>query len=217
MSKLFEIKQRIQHLLNEPHDDKEFVEWMKSYVVRAQEVLHPTSATITEEQRKTILRNMKQFQLDQRVVDWSAKNKVLLAHNEYWWWLNDDERPAHFHGLPETRGIPRITNGIDVWSELFSGKLFKGHRDNLVYERRSRKATNGNGSSAKPTEPLCTITSRDIEIAQTLLDKGCDLFKEKYRILMGHELPAEALNMSVLPQHVHQYLDKQITDSLLNT
>lgn len=48
-------------------------------------------------------------------------------------------RTGYIQGLEaETRGYPRITNGIDVWIERHDGTLFKGHRQWLVWDKRAR-------------------------------------------------------------------------------
>src|SRR5437879_1537818 len=87
-----------------PADDLAFA---KSLVqigqLAAQEIASDTAAKeCTEPQRRDIVRDLARFQSDQRVVDWSHANKVTLSKGMFWWWLNDDDRPAEIVGVPNS-------------------------------------------------------------------------------------------------------------------
>ena len=63
----------------------------------------------------------------QLVIDWANAKGILLDKKIYYYpvpaWV------GYFNGLPEKRGIAKITNGIDLWIELPNGEGFKGHLD----------------------------------------------------------------------------------------
>src|ERR1035438_9505300 len=87
-------------------------------------------------------REYKEFTRDQRVVDFCHAHKLTLGRKRQWYWCSNQENKdgtpkwGQVNGLPTTRGIPRITNGVDVWIELASGELFLGHQDWWQGERR---------------------------------------------------------------------------------
>ena len=94
------------------------------------------------ESHATESREYKEFSRDQRVVDFAHAHKLTLGRKRQWFWCSNqaykDGSPlwGNIVGLPTTHGIPRITNGVDVWIELPSGELFLGHQDWWQGERR---------------------------------------------------------------------------------
>ena len=91
---------------------------------------------------ESLSREYKEFTRDQRVVDFAHAHKLTLGRKRQWYWCSNQEnkdgspRWGNIVGLPTTHGIPRITNGVDVWIELTSGELFLGHQDWWQGERR---------------------------------------------------------------------------------
>jgi hypothetical protein len=146
-----ELRMKVSGLASLGLSDHEYLGWLESYVSRAHEILRPseTPAVDNEGMRQTILREYTQFGSDQAALDWAHRNKISLSKGP-WWWLNPDNRTGNIIGLEGSHGIPRITNGIDVWIERGDGSTFLGHRDWLKYDRRKADLTKD--SSAKPTK-----------------------------------------------------------------
>lgn len=65
------------------------------------------------------------------VVAWATEHGVLIDDTGAWYMVKD-QSTGHVNGMPHTRGIRRITNGIMVYIETSSGEAIKGHMDSWV-------------------------------------------------------------------------------------
>lgn len=122
-----------------------------------------------------------------QVVEFANKHKILLNPKEMWWMLEQGMRTGYIHGLENSRGIPKITNGIDVWIERADGTIFKGHRDWLKWDRKPRepRETSATGTSASVAASH-RVAARYLEHAKAILVKdGVDTFAEKYYAVTG--------------------------------
>ncbi len=132
-------------------DPLAFCRWMMDYGHQASQILTPpsTDADETPEPDYDCFRNFRRFANSQQVVDFCHKHKLTLAHNSFWWWLSSDQ-PGHLTGIVANgdeviRGIPRITDGIQMWVERPDGQLSLVHRE---WWRKDKKL-----SQAGPTKP----------------------------------------------------------------
>ena len=196
---VFELRAKVECLCQKvdlPVDNGEFLNWLVTYSKQAQMLLHPDRGE-EKMDSKTIRKELKQFQISQKVVDFAHKHKIILRKGDHYWWLSDD-RTGYIQGLEDqTRGWPRITNGIDVWIELPDGEVFMGHRDWLKYDRRPKdfdKLANAASEAAvrKPSKKKVTLTANDIRYAQALIEnESVQEFAVKYVKLTGRVIPRE--------------------------
>jgi len=161
--------------------DGVLIEWLALYHKQAQDIAHPrTDAIPAEAAQRDILKELSRFTSDQKVVDWAHAQRITLPRGQFWWWLNPDNRTAFIKGVPNSNGIPRITNGIDVYIERADGTLMLGHHDWLKYNRKPRT----DNSTGKPTQTH--ISTRDTDLARKIVTtKAYDLFNTKYAACVG--------------------------------
>jgi len=101
---------------------------------RIWEVLH-NAGVPTQKQVDDSVKAWREFTNDQRVVEFCEQKKLTLHKGRQWYWCTNQRRPdgslkyGAIIGLEHKRGVPRITNGVDVWIELEDGEMFLGHRD----------------------------------------------------------------------------------------
>lgn len=136
---------------NTAFSDVEFVEWLTTYAKRGDDILNPPDNAVESAPTADALRSFRRFANNQRVTDFCLKHNLQLKHGSFWWYLSD-ERPGHVWGLEArsdeamaSRGIARLTDGIQLWIERADGSLFLGHRE---WWRKDRKQS-GNAAKIK--------------------------------------------------------------------
>ena len=137
--------------------DHEFVDWLTTYAKRGDEILNPPDDdSMPVPLSEDAMRRFRRFANDQKVTDFCLKHKLQLPHGSFWWYLSD-ERPGHVWGLEArsdaalaSRGIARLTDGIQIWIERPDGSLFLGHRQ---WWRKDRKPSSNAAKAKKPSEP----------------------------------------------------------------
>jgi len=204
---LADIKVKLSGLLSMPVDAHTFVGWLEVYSARAKSIISPKDSDRTEAQRRDLLADLSRFQSDQACVEWANTHGVLLHDKTFYWWLNPEGRIAKIVGIEDTtRGIPRITNGIDVWMELHDGRIFKGHRDNLVYERRNATL------AAKPEKAVKPKRNAFYETAEKMLANGAlETFKSRYEELLGVKpLMSDEITAQELSNHIEVYMNRSL-------
>ncbi len=242
-----ELKSKVLALLGDPLSDRQFVDWLATYAARGQKILNPPQLGFKDEsQRRSVLSDIGQFHSSQAVVDWAHSKHLTLPHNQNWWWCNPDNRTGRilgFDGNPEhpdqSFGIPRITNGIDVWIERMDGTLFKGHRDWLKLDRlQSGNGTskrcecagqdkactlcNGTGILLKSsvqklnqTGSLASIDPQHLRVAKQFLSTEGALtrFAVKYQAVVGAVL--DATTEEAVARAYGVYIDKKLQEEVL--
>jgi len=203
-----DLRLKVAKLLEEPLQPADFIGWLSRYAARGNDLLHGVSEqAVSEPQRRDMLKDLARFQSDQTVVDWANEHKILLDKGVFWWWLNPDEKTAKINGLDNSQGIPRITNGIDVWIERGDGSVFKGHRDWLKYDRR--KATNLKDNASRPqSESKPKLAARHVQVAQQIVASGnLSLLKDRYEQVVGKPLTI-GLTVEEVSGAMAEYLEK---------
>ena len=161
----------------------DFVEWLKSFSSRAQQILNPPQAVAVTE--RDMLKAFGGFKNAQRVVDWCHEKKITLPHNQHWWFLGNQEpgnpkcRTARIEGFdgnnshPDaTVGHPRITNGIDVYIERADGSTLLGHRDWLIWQRRPRVASDKTKGVGTSGSSMPALGQKELAVAAKLVALG---------------------------------------------
>ena len=117
--------------------------WCGLWQRRAYEILNPTQVASTDDQQRTARINWAEFTRDTNVIEFCEKHQIILAKGRQWYWCTKQTRAdgtprwGAIIGLEKgTRGVARITNGVDVWIEREDGSLFLGHQDWFKGERR---------------------------------------------------------------------------------
>jgi len=205
---LLDIKFKVRALLDHPCDASDFARWLSAYAARANELVHSGKAGPSgnrEAQRRDLLADLSRFQSDQLCIDWAHKHKLVLRDGVFYWWLNPENRVATLHALEgTTRGIPRITNGIDVWLELPDGRPFLGHRDNLKWERRGAPLTL---KSQQPKEPKTKASKATRNLYQETADKMTEsarkVFYTKYEAATGRQVPPNRSLASLIEEYMN--------------
>ncbi len=112
----------------------ECLKWLVEYGIRANELLHPSGAEVQGEMESDAYRHLRQYNNHTALINFCAKNGLVLPKHEVWWYLRD-EVEGHVKGIytPEgaevIRGIMRITNGITAWVEKKDGSLVLVHKE----------------------------------------------------------------------------------------
>src|ERR1041385_5030929 len=122
----------LQRLLAEPLSDEQLLVSVRDELRR----LERPSPPLSEPQIRDVRASLRRFSTSTEVIRFCDKHKITLPHNEFWYLCNLDERFAVINGLENSRGIPRISNGVEVWIERPDRTLFKGHRAWLRYDKR---------------------------------------------------------------------------------
>lgn len=158
---LSELRTKVCGMLSDPAiDDMQFVEWLEVYTSRAHEILSPPIAELSLDcPEADIRREYNRFGTGvsgQRVIEWAHSHGITLPKEQHWWFIRERQAEyakgtakesdllenvpttGYIHGVPNSNGYPRITNGIDVYIERFDGSLFLGHRDWLRWDRRAK-------------------------------------------------------------------------------
>ena len=164
---ILKVKARLGSLLCDDLSEADFVDKLSRLAGESETILR--SFQSNNKQRIEVGR-------DQSVIDWVHSKGITLPQNQVWWWCNPDNRTGRivgFDGNPlhpdQSFGIPRITNGIDVYIERMDGTLFLGHKDWLKLDRKQ----SGNGVSK-----ACACGGKDKECP----DCGGSGVKEKSSI-----------------------------------
>lgn len=134
---LYDLMERASHADALERECAELRKLVSALKERRAEKVVVQQPKVTERDIRTCFVNLG---INQAVVDFCNKHRIILPKNEYWYCINGQGRTAWIQGLEASKrahGIPRITNGIVVWMELGNGELFLGHRDWLKYDRRT--------------------------------------------------------------------------------
>jgi len=130
-------------LVTECVSDEGFATLLDSYAQRVKEIIaqdpaqkvngHRHIGLASNAQRSTAQREWQEFTNDQRVVDFCEQQRLTLAKGRLWWWCANQRRKdgtpryGEIRALPGSRGVCRISNGVDVWIEKEDGTLYLGH------------------------------------------------------------------------------------------
>lgn len=169
---LAELATKVKALLDERSaiGPEKFVAWLYSYAMRGQEILAPKQQPGLESDIRKEYNRFGTGVSGQRVVEWAHKHNIILPQGQHWWFIRERQaeytkgeaknsdllqnppRTGCIQGIPNSEGIPRITNGIDVYIERPDGTLLLGHRDNLKWDHKPKDLTKL--KSAKDTSDL---------------------------------------------------------------
>lgn len=183
---LKDFQAKVRRELAEPMDAREFCQELQRYAKQGQVLLAPAVAEVFDEM--TQRRDEQAFSNPQMVVEWCHKHKVVLKAKMSHWFMNLEKKVGYINGLEkESVGIPRVTNGIDVWIERADGTIFVGHRDWLIYYKvqkdRAADGTRPTKSAAKPTR---MPTPKALSTAIRIVNSGdLSLLKAKFEQLFG--------------------------------
>jgi len=229
-TELASLRQTALGILSSPTtDDVAFVEWLQKFADRGNAILHPPQKP-SDAFNRDIRREFSRFQTDQEAINWAHYKKITLPKGQFWWWFNPECRTGRIVGFDiETQvettkivdrsfGIPRITNGIDVWIERFDGTIFLGHRDWLIMDRRTkdedRYDENGNlkpreKKPGKRDKALNEPSAEHIRLATKIVsEKMLGSFAEKYTSVTKKEFPTiSILSAEVVAPYVKEWLD----------
>lgn len=154
-------------------DDSTFVKQL----VNASKQANDTSHYVALRNQQASL-DWKQYASDSAMIAWCEAHDCSLPGKRTWVWMRD-QRMGEIIGIPGSRGIPRITDGIQCIIELEGGGIFIGHRNwfeadplsiNQNVLARQRRARKARPVKAKPATQLAELfaTKREVSAEEIL-------------------------------------------------